>query len=256
MNGLHAVIPVKDLSQAKSRLSPWLTADQRRALMLAMLRDVLNVVTKCDTVERTFLLLSNEQDADFCLEEEVALLFEPNPLGLNGALHFAVSEIIDRGADSLLILPGDIPLLRSSDLKALVDALPQRLSEPSAGSVVIVPNKDHSGTNTMLCTPPGCLPFNYGQNSFVQHQQSAGHLGLECQTALLPNMALDVDTPEDLMQLAKLFADDATGATQLQNNTTIISAGYTQRLLLLPAWQEKLSAWRKTPPARLKQVYP
>ncbi len=253
MNSLYALIPVKDLSQAKSRLSPWLTADQRRALMLAMLRDVLATVTNFSAIDHTFLLLSNEQDADFCLEEKVTPLFEPEPLGLNGALHFAVDKLMDRGAQSALIVPGDIPLLQLSDLQALLSTRPQ------AGSVVIVPNRDHTGTNALLCTAPNCLPFSYGDNSFMHHQQSAAALALACQTALLPNMALDVDTPEDLMQLAKVLNHpvfDACDDAQLQNRPFAFASGFTQRLLLLPVWQEMLSVWVKNPPTRLKQVYP
>jgi len=39
--GVWAVVPVKELDQAKERLAPVLPPERRRALMLAMLEDVL-----------------------------------------------------------------------------------------------------------------------------------------------------------------------------------------------------------------------
>jgi 2-phospho-L-lactate guanylyltransferase (CobY/MobA/RfbA family) len=44
---MWAIVPIKSLESAKRRLADVLNPDERRALMLAMARDVLTALARC-----------------------------------------------------------------------------------------------------------------------------------------------------------------------------------------------------------------
>ena len=53
---ISLVIPVKQLEDAKKRLSGILSADQRRDLFRAMVQDVLEAATTCDRLDEVILV--------------------------------------------------------------------------------------------------------------------------------------------------------------------------------------------------------
>jgi 2-phospho-L-lactate guanylyltransferase (CobY/MobA/RfbA family) len=55
----YALVPVKDLTQAKARLSPLLSPTERHALATAMLDDVLSALQQASTVERIALVTTD-----------------------------------------------------------------------------------------------------------------------------------------------------------------------------------------------------
>ena len=63
---------------------------------------------------------------------------------------------------------------------------------------------DDLGTNALLTTPPDAIPFLYGIDSSLAHQQAAEQRAISFQLLELPELALDVDTPADIDQLTLL----------------------------------------------------
>ncbi len=59
-----AVIPVKSLATAKSRLAGVLTPDQRRRLVLAMLRNVLSACAASERLEGACVVTGDDEVAD------------------------------------------------------------------------------------------------------------------------------------------------------------------------------------------------
>ena len=116
--------------------------------------------------------------------------------GLCRALEEAASYLRDRGARGMLIVPGDVPLIDAAEINAL---LAQHHAQDSR--VTIVPDRDCSGTNALLLSPPGCIGLRFGIDSCRRHTQSARDAGLSASVVNLPSLALDVDTAEDLAQL-------------------------------------------------------
>ena len=116
--------------------------------------------------------------------------------GLCRALEEAASYLRDRGARGMLIVPGDVPLIDAAEINAL---LAQHHAQDSR--VTIVPDRDSSGTNALLLSPPGCIGLRFGIDSCRRHTQSARDAGLSASVVNLPSLALDIDTAEDLTQL-------------------------------------------------------
>jgi len=73
---------------------------------------------------------------------------------------------------------------------------------------VISPDDARSGTNALLLRPPGALPFSFGPGSFGVHLQAALRRGVRVRVCERPNVAFDLDSPEDLARL------EASGGVQ------------------------------------------
>jgi 2-phospho-L-lactate/phosphoenolpyruvate guanylyltransferase len=195
-----AVVPVKPLNGAKSRLAAVLSPVQRRTLMLAMLEDVLSTLLAAPALTRV-LLLSRDEHARALAHSFGASLLDDPAHDLNGALEHAARYAVREGAEALLIVPGDLPLLSAADIVALAAPHPD---------VIIAPSRD-GGTSAMRLRPPDALPFLFGPHSCARHLAAARAHNLLVHTYRAPNATLDdIDTPDDL---ARLLRHGGHGAT-------------------------------------------
>lgn len=190
----YALIPVKDLTQAKVRLSPLLSPVERYTLASAMLDDVLTAVRQASTLERIALVTTDPYALALAAQWGFEVVDEGSGRGETGAVELAVKVCRERGASSLAVIPGDIPLLTAADVDDVLEH--GRLYD-----VVIVPSWDSRGTNAVLMRPPDALQLRFGSWSFFPHVKQAKRKGFSYKVARLPRVALDVDTPEDLARL-------------------------------------------------------
>jgi 2-phospho-L-lactate/phosphoenolpyruvate guanylyltransferase len=190
----YALVPVKDLTQAKVRLSPLLSPAERQVLAAAMLDDVLAALRQASTVERIALVTTDPHALALAAQWGFEMVDEGSGRGETGAVELAVKVCRERGASSLAVIPGDIPLLTAAD----VDCVMQHGTQYD---IVIVPSWDSRGTNAILLRPPDALQLRFGSWSFFPHVKQAKHKGLSYKVVRLPRVALDVDTPGDLSRL-------------------------------------------------------
>jgi 2-phospho-L-lactate/phosphoenolpyruvate guanylyltransferase len=196
MRAIWAIIPIKDLSGAKQRLSGLLSAEERRALGLAMLEDVLSALSRAKGLSGILLVSSDAQACDMAARYGARILADTASPGLNPAVSAAARLLASEGVAAALVLHGDIPLAAPGEIEALLEAL-----DP-APAIAIAPDSAHSGTNAMLLCPPDLIPFRYGVNSFQAHLQEAAKCGITARVLDLPGLAFDVDTQNDLISLA------------------------------------------------------
>ena len=189
-----AIVPIKCLGEAKSGLSSRLTPEQRHGLVLCMLGDVLDTLKK--TSIKTLVVSPDEEILDFASEHGAASLKEPG-LNLNQALKFAIRHATKKGADSVLILPGDLPLLRPVDVERIIS------SATSAKAVVIAPSEER-GTNALFLRPPNAMDLKFGGESFPLHVAESLRVGIEPHVYRSRTIARDIDTPVDLLSVETL----------------------------------------------------
>jgi 2-phospho-L-lactate guanylyltransferase len=190
----YALVPVKDLTQAKVRLSPLLSAVERHVLAAAMLDDVLAALRQASTVERIALVTTDPHALSLAARWGFEVVDEGSGRGETGAVELAVKVCRERGASSLAVIPGDIPLLTAADVDCV-------MRHGTRYDVVVVPSWDSRGTNAILLRPPDALQLRFGSWSFFPHVKQAKRKGLSYKVVRLPRIALDVDTPEDLSRL-------------------------------------------------------
>jgi len=207
MTGMRgALIPMKELADAKMRLADVLDRDARAELALAMLTDVIEACRASARFDVIAVVSSDSEVFWHARELGAKPLAEPATLsGLNDGLTFAQRYLARRVAVAeLVILPADIPLVRPDDVRAIVDALGAR-----NGRAVIVRARDN-GTNALAMRPPEALPMRFGRNSADAHLSAARDAGVEVVELANEGLAFDVDAPEDLEALASLPVGAAT----------------------------------------------
>lgn len=189
------LIPVKSLAQAKQRLASVLSQPARTELAQAMLLDVLEAL---DTwVDRPAVSVVTSDS--FALELARQFSFETIADTTNRSETDAIEEATrvceSRGIDSTLVIPGDVPLVQSWELEKVLEAAPIE-------GTVLVPAADGRGTNAAFRRPPGLFPLRFGNDSFQPHLAAARATEKPCIVLSLAGIALDVDSPSDLQQLA------------------------------------------------------
>jgi 2-phospho-L-lactate guanylyltransferase len=189
------LLPVKNLLNAKKRLTRVLTPDERFALAEAMLADTVRAVRGVRCAEKIFVVTNYEPAMRLAEGNRWEILREQQQISESHSVDAASRICEQRGVTSLLRLPLDLPLIQSSDIDELLAA------ECKSPALVIVPSRDGTGTNAMLRTPPTLFPSHFGTGSFVKHlaEAVAAHAGVIIRRN--PRLEMDVDDEADLRAL-------------------------------------------------------
>jgi len=187
-----AIVPVKPLRRAKSRLGSVLGAEERLALSREMLNRVLEALVRVPEIERTLLVSRDSEAMALARHHGARTLSERPPIDLNQALQQATRAAVGSGASAVLVVPADLPLVTADDLRELVS-----LAE-SPPVVVIAPDRRQAGTNALLASPAGLIEYAFGPSSFDRHRALALAAGARVLVCDRPGLALDLDLPEDL----------------------------------------------------------
>jgi len=187
-----AVLPIKSFDAAKQRLAERLPAGNRRALAQSMCADVLLALRRSTHVDEVIVVTGELNATALASGHDVEVVDDPAEAGQSAAAAHGVARAIEKGADRVLLVPGDTPALDPLELDAL---LTMELGDRP--TVVIVPDRHGTGTNGLLLSPPGAIAPAFGEGSFERHRASAEAAGVEVIVEDVASLGLDVDTPDD-----------------------------------------------------------
>jgi 2-phospho-L-lactate guanylyltransferase len=185
-----AVLPVKSFSRAKRRLGDAVGGEEREALAAAMVADVLAALARVREIDDVVVVTAEPVAARAA--GSAVVIDDPDEAGQSAAAARGIDAAVVRGAERVLLVPGDCPALDPRELSGLLDR---------SGEVVIVPDRHGSGTNALLLRPPTVMAPSFGAGSFARHAALARAAGAAVKVAELPSLSLDVDTPDDLAAL-------------------------------------------------------
>jgi 2-phospho-L-lactate guanylyltransferase len=203
------LIPVKEFREAKKRLAPHFSPDDRAALAQAMCEDFFCVVAAVRGADRVFVVSKEPQVLSRARELGWETIAESSQISESDSVDAASRYCAGRGVQALLRLPVDIPLVEPADIEAVFGTL------GAAPTVILVPSGDGTGTNAILRSPPALFPSHFGPNSFVRHLAEAEACGVRAQVFRNPRLELDIDEWEDLRQLAPLVRPGSATARWL-----------------------------------------
>lgn len=198
MRDVWAVVVARTGPNAKTRLGGALDPDARIALAEAMLADVLSAA---GGAELAGIVTVTEPAIDS--SDGVVAMTDPGT-GHPDAVRAGIDAAIAAGAGCVIVLPGDLPLLRSDDVRTLAE------SAVVTPSVVVAPDRGGTGTNALALRPPNAIAPAFGPGSLARHLDAARAAGLTPQRLDLERAALDIDTAADLAELMRLAPDGAT----------------------------------------------
>ena len=204
-----ALVPVRSLSGAKSRLGEPLDAEERADLVLGLLERTVEAALSATRLAGVVVV---SMDAELLRRARImgaaSLLQETN--GLNEGLDEA-RVAAGTAATAVIVLPADLPGITASAIDRLAEAAALALREaPEKPLVALVPDRHGTGTNALLVAPPNAIPFLFGEHSRAAHAaaaESAGASYLELDGPL----SFDVDTPDDLLEADRRGLDHEVG---------------------------------------------
>ncbi|GAB5452074.1 MAG: hypothetical protein Hals2KO_24020 [Halioglobus sp.] len=223
-----AVVPLKDLVQAKSRLAGLLSPAERRDLAQAMAEDVLATLAQHAGIAETVLV--SDDPAAAMLASHYGARWQPERAlgcrGLNAVLTrvcnnlqgqpkaamasttgVTAPSILQPGPDAapdavtepgmsqtVLVLHADLPWLSTADLDAVL--------QPRAQHKLVIGTDRHGRGTNLLAFSQGHGPaFRFGPDSRRLHESDANAANRPVGVLKRPGIELDVDEPEDLARL-------------------------------------------------------
>jgi len=204
-----ALVPVRSLAGAKSRLGEPLDAEERGDLILGLLQRTVEQALAATRLAGVVVVSMDEDLLSQARAMGAASLLQETD-GLNDGLDEAR---IAAGAEAtaVMVLPADLPAVAASAIDQLAEAAELACRAAPAGAVVaLVPDRHGTGTNALLVAPPNAIPFLFGEGSRAAHAaaaEAAGAVYLELDGPL----TFDVDTPEDLLEADRRGLDHEVG---------------------------------------------
>ena len=214
MNGI-LLIPFKSLATAKQRLAAVLDQARRSQLAEAMLRDVMSAAAGATGRIDVAVVTGDARAQAMAGEFGFEVILETCNESETAAIELATEWAEQRGYDTTIVIPADIPLITSDELHRVLDAAPQE-------GAVFVPAYDRRGSNCILRRPASIIPLRFGNDSFLPHCEAMKRTGKELEILELPGMGLDIDNPHELELLLQRPGD--TNAQRLLRSWGDLSA--------------------------------
>lgn len=194
-----AVLPVKRFDDAKQRLAAGIDAERRRELAGAMVADVLEAIGEARAIDRLIVVSGDPIAQELASKARAEVVPDPEDAGHVEAAQAGIARAEAEGAEQVILLAGDCPLLDPRELDRLLTGVPGRY-------VGIVPDRHGSGTNALLLSPPDAIAPAFGEGSRDRHVKAARAAGIPFGVEELPSIELDLDTPADVIALTRELA--------------------------------------------------
>jgi 2-phospho-L-lactate guanylyltransferase len=210
-----AILPIKPFDDAKERLATGLDAGQRRLMAEAMARDVIAALGRSKRIDGLVIVSGEPKVQELAGGSADAILPDARE-GHSAAATIGVRWAIENDFERVVMVPGDCPLLESRELDELLDnCSEQRLD------FVVIPDRMGSGTNALVIKPPDAVTPSFGPGSRERHLALGLAAGKRVAAIEVPTLALDLDTADDLMELAERVSE---GDHQAINTEQAIAA--------------------------------
>jgi 2-phospho-L-lactate guanylyltransferase len=165
----------------------------RNALAQAMFSDVLATLRRVPELDEIAVVTADRAAEAAAAGRRVTVLRDSAQAGQSAAALIGIRHALETGYERVLLVPGDTPLLQPREVAALIDG---------REGLVIVADRHGTGTNALVLSPPDAIEPSFGPDSFARHVAAAEGGGLPYCAEEVPGLALDVDTPGDLAELA------------------------------------------------------
>lgn len=204
------IITVKFIGECKQRLSHVLSPNKRLDLVRVMFLDVLMACSQSKVFDTTWVCCAG--DTKYIPRDMGVWPIQDNEMkGMKYAIDKLIPLANSFGITHLLVIPSDIPLIRSEDFRTMWQVLNEN------HQAVLVPSRDGTGTNAIFCTPPDLFSMEFEGESLDRNIQTIKDKNLKYATLDLPTVALDIDTENDLSEYKKYDKEKSLTSTVVRD---------------------------------------
>lgn len=190
------MVLIKDFESAKQRLSPALEPAARAHLARA---NATRALTAAAAAPHVLAVAGSQAAAELARLAGVEVLLEAVPSGQNGAARAGIDHCVSRGAEAVLLMSSDLPLITSESVTGLL----QHAASLGPRAALAAPAIGRGGTNALFLRPPGVIGLHFGDDSLGKFERDAAEQGVTFALHESDEIALDLDEPEDLKTLAR-----------------------------------------------------
>ncbi|HET8857130.1 MAG TPA: 2-phospho-L-lactate guanylyltransferase [Nitrososphaeraceae archaeon] len=195
MNKISAVIPMKNLHFAKSRLSTILTLQQRKNLAFFLLNTTIKTLKESRLITEIIIVSSDKTIEKFSFENGLKFIKDSDS-GVNNAVILADHYCINNDIDANIVIPHDLPFISAKEIDQICN-----MAKKYPKCIIICPSTRFDGTNILFRKPPNVIKTFYDDNSYMNHLKEAQRLNIPIESLELDNLMFDIDTKEDLLEL-------------------------------------------------------
>ncbi len=116
---ISALVPVKSLPAGKSRLASVLPAKEREALSVYMLQKVLDALLQSGRFDWVGVVTNDRKVEALAGDRKAHTIREDNQISENRSIAYASRICLEMGAESLLVIHADLPLVTTADIQTL-----------------------------------------------------------------------------------------------------------------------------------------
>ena len=188
---------MKETADAKQRLRE--VTEWRPALAVAFASDVLTALLSSRLVHEVVLVGAADLPPDLLASPMVHRAADVR--GLNAAVEAGIATAWQRSSHRVVVLPADLPCLRSSEVDDLLEAA-------SDDGPAVLADADGDGTSALLLPVGARFTPAYGAGSFERHVAA----GARPVPGAFESVRRDVDTVEHLAAAQRLGVGPRTAA--------------------------------------------
>lgn len=193
MNLPAALLPVKRLDLAKTRLAERLGADARVRLAERLFAHVLATLEETKRFSR-IAVITADASVEARARARGALVF-PDPPGaarLGAVVDAGLDALAALGARSAVVVMADLPRLEPSALCAFLD-------DAREGEALLAPDREGSGSNLLYLPLPRPFATRFAEpRSGELHEAAARAAGIPLRVHADESLAFDLDLVDDL----------------------------------------------------------
>lgn len=195
---IAAVIPMKSLHSAKSRLSNILTAQQRKNLAMYLLDATIKELKKSNFISEIIIVSNDKALKQYSCINNLKFIKDSDE-GVNQAVILADKYCIDKGINANIVIPQDLPFISAKEIDKICT-----ISNKYHKCIIICPSKRFDGTNVLFRKPPDVIKTHYDNNSYMNHLKEAYKFKIPVESLDIVKLRFDLDTKEDLLELFPL----------------------------------------------------
>lgn len=195
---IAAVIPMKSLHSAKSRLSNILTAQQRKNLAMYLLDATIKEIKKSCIISEIIIVSNDKAVKNYSCLNNIKYIKDSEE-GVNKAVILADNYCIDNGINANIVIPHDLPFISAKEIDEICT-----MSNKYHKCIIICPSKRFDGTNILFRKPPDVIKTYYDDNSYMNHLKEAYKFKIPIESLDIVKLRFDLDTKEDLLELFPL----------------------------------------------------
>lgn len=195
---LHAIVPIKNLTDVKTRLGNILSADERRLLVEAMAEDVVTALKKTKGLSGVSVITHDTRVEEWARANSLGLIDDTSSNDLSSAISLAAARLRSEGASAVLVVLADTPFAKFQEFREMI-GIHNELHKRDTPHMLIAPSREDGGTNALIISPPDGMALHYGKDSGRAHGEEAERMGLATMTFIMPGIGHDIDTEIDLV---------------------------------------------------------